>query len=237
MDLAQIRSELRSLADPDTATFLARYFRTGHGEYGEGDRFLGIRVPPLRSIARRARDVPVPDALELLRSRWHEERLLALLILVERYRRGAPGEREEIHRAYLAHRRHVDNWDLVDASAPHLVGAHVHPDDLGTLEQLAGAASVWERRIAMLATLHWIRRHEFAPALAIANRLVDDDHDLIHKAVGWMLREIGKRDREVEERFLRTHFRTMPRTMLRYAIEHFPPAQREAYLRGRVASE
>jgi len=232
MNLAGIRNELQGLADPDVAAFLARYFRTGPGEYGEGDRFLGIRVPRLRAIARRAREVSVPDALGLLSSEWHEERLLALLILVERYRRGGQQERNEIHRAYLASTRYVNNWDLVDASAPHIVGAHLRPDRLDTLESLARSSSVWERRIAMLATLHWIRQKEFRPALAIATLLIDDRHDLIHKAVGWMLREIGKRDQEVEERFLRSHHRTMPRTMLRYAIERFPAAERQAYLRG-----
>jgi len=232
MDLARIRSELQELADPDVASFLARYFRTGPGEYGEGDRFLGIRVPRLRAIARRSRELSVPDALTLLRSQWHEERLLALLILVEGYRRGGQPERDQIHRAYLANTRYVNSWDLVDTSAPYIVGAHLRPDELHTLETLARSGSVWERRIAMLATFHWIRQNEFRPALAIAARLIDDRHDLIHKAVGWMLREIGKRDREVEERFLRTHHRTMPRTMLRYAIERFSPTERQAYLRG-----
>jgi len=233
-DLHTLRLELASLANPETATFLQRFFKTSPGQYGEGDRFLGIRVPQLRSLVRRSRDLPLGAALELLRSPWHEERLLALLLLVDRYRRGGAEERDAIHRAYLANTRYVNNWDLVDTSAEHLVGAHLNPDLLNLLEDLARSESVWERRIAMIATFHWIKRGEFRPTLQIVTLLVWDAHDLIHKAVGWMLREVGKRDRATEEAFLRTHYRSMPRTMLRYALEHYPEEERKAYLRGEV---
>lgn len=233
-DLAAVRHELQSMSDPEDAAFLQRFFKTGPGEYGEGDRFLGIRVPRIRRLARHARSLPLDDILTLLHSRWHEERLLALIILVDRHRRGTPEEREAVHRAYLANTRFVNNWDLVDTSAYHLVGAHLQPDDLTLLEVLARSDVLWERRIAMMATFHWIKRGVFHPALHIAGMLAGDDHDLIHKAVGWMLREIGKRDRDVEEEFLREHCRSMPRTMLRYAIEHFPDERRQAYLRGDV---
>ena len=232
--LAELRAELHALADEDDAAGFRRFFKTGPGEYGEGDRFLGVRVPVLRRLARAARALPLADALELLRSPWHEERLLALLVLVEAYGRGDAAEREEIHRAYLAHTRWVDNWDLVDSSAHHLVGAHLDPGDLELLEGLARSDSLWERRIAMIATLHWIRQGVFAPALRVAGLLLHDRHDLIHKAVGWMLREVGNRDREAEESFLREHSRTMPRTMLRYAIERFPEPLRRRYLAGEV---
>ena len=232
--ISDVRRGLRALADSVRAEILQRFFKTGEGEYGEGDRFLGLRVPQVRTVARRYRDLERKALLELLESPWHEERLLALLILVDQYRRGTGPEREAIHRLYLSNTRHINNWDLVDSSAEHIVGPHLDPQHLDGLEELARSSSVWERRIAMMATFHWIKRGVFDPALQIAERLVRDDHDLIHKAVGWMLREVGKRDRAREEAFLRKNYRMMPRVMLRYALEHFPEAQRQEYLRGDV---
>ena len=230
-----IHARLQQLGNPDDARFLQRFFRTGPGEYGEGDRFLGIRVPVLRSLVREHRGVALDDAAQLLRSPWHEARLFALLLLVDAYRRGTADARDAIYRLYLDHTAYVDNWDLVDTSAPYIVGAHLEAGDRRVLERLARSASLWERRIAMLATQHFIRGGEFGTALRIAEMLVDDGHDLIHKAVGWMLREVGNRDRAAEEAFLRRHHRTMPRTMLRYAIEKFPPELRQSYLRGEMA--
>lgn len=227
-----ILARLREMEDPEDARFLQRYFRTGPGEYGEGDRFLGIRVPVLRKLARAYRGTPLDEVAALLRSEWHEARLLALLLMVDAYARGDAPTREAVHRLYLGSTRYVDNWDLVDTSAPHLVGAHLAAGDRGELERLARSDSLWERRIAILATQHFIRRGEFGTALRIAELLVADPHDLIHKAVGWMLREIGDRDRAAMEAFLRRHLRSMPRTMLRYAIEKFPPELRQAYLKG-----
>ena len=154
------------------------------------------------------------------------------LLLVDLYQRGAAADKQAVYDAYLGHTQHINNWDLVDASAEHIVGPHVGLDGVDVLERLAKSTDLWERRIAMIATYHWIKQGEFAPALRIAALLLGDRHDLIHKAVGWMLREIGKRDRDVEVAFLREHYRTMPRTALRYAIEHFPETQRQKYLAG-----
>jgi 3-methyladenine DNA glycosylase AlkD len=229
-----VREGMRRLADPQDAAFLQRFFKTGPGDYAEGDRFLGIRVPEVRRLARRFRALPEADVLQLLRSPWHEERLLALVMLVERFRRADVEGRATIHEAYLQHTRHVNNWDLVDASAEHIVGASLDPARLELLESLARSESVWERRIAMMATFHWIKQGEPRPALHIAEMLLHDRHDLIHKAVGWMLREVGKRDLVAEEEFLRRHSLVMPRTMLRYAIERFPEPVRQRYLRGDV---
>jgi 3-methyladenine DNA glycosylase AlkD len=226
-----LRRELRALADARDAAFLQRFFKTAPGEYGAGDRFLGVRVPVLRRLAREYRDLPAAQALALLRSRWHEERLLALFLLVAQYRRGGAAERAAIARAYLAHTRWINNWDLVDASAGPILGAELYPRRVSVLERLARSKSLWERRIAIMATSYWIREREFGPTLRIARMLLDDPHDLVHKAVGWMLREVGWRDRRREEAFLRRHGRRMPRTMLRYAIERFPARQRRRYLR------
>jgi 3-methyladenine DNA glycosylase AlkD len=231
---AEIEARLHALGKPADAAFLQGFFRTGPGEYGEGDRFLGIRVPVLRKLARELRGLPLDDAAALLRSAWHEARLLALLVLVDAYARGDAEAREAVYRLYLASTRHINNWDLVDTSAPHVVGAHLMGGDRSILDDLARSKSLWERRIAILATQHFIRRGDFGTTLRIAEVLVDDGHDLIHKAVGWMLREVGNRDRAAEEAFLRRHHRTMPRTMLRYAIEKFPPELRQRYLRGEM---
>ena len=232
--LGALRRDLRAEADADDAIHLQRFFKTGPGQYGEGDRFLGVRVPVLRRLARDYRTLPADDALALLRSRWHEERLLGLLVLVAIYRRGQATDKQTVYDAYLAHTRHINNWDLVDASAEHIVGPHVIPDRLDVLERLARSPDLWERRIAMLATFHGIKQGQFGPALQIATLLLADRHDLIHKAVGWMLREIGKRDRAVEQAFLREHHGAMPRTALRYAIEHFPERERQRYLAGTI---
>ena len=234
--LRAVRRDLRAEANADDAVNLQRFFKTGPGQYGAGDRFLGVRVPALRRLARAHRDLPLPDALEMLASKWHEERLLAIVLLVDRYRRADATGKQAVYDAYLANTRYVNNWDLVDASAPYIVGAHLDPNGTSLLDRLAGSANVWERRIAILATFHGIKQREFTPALRMAERLVGDEHDLIHKAVGWMLREIGNRDRATEEAFLRKHCRTMPRTMLRYAIEKFPEPLRRRYLDGSASS-
>ncbi len=234
--LAQVRRDVRKAASAERAETSKWFFKTGPGQYGEGDRFLGITVPQLRAIARTHRDLPLNAAAALLGSRWHEERLLALLILVDRYRRGDEPTRAAIHRLYLDHTPAINNWDLVDSSAPQIVGAHLEARDRSILRRLARSPSVWERRIAMLATYHYIRKDDFADALAIAALLLHDGHDLIHKAVGWMLREIGNRDRAAAERFLRRHARSMPRTMLRYAIERFPEPLRRKYMAAKMSA-
>ena len=208
---------------------MQRFFKTGPGEYGEGDRFLGISVPAVRKVATACRDLSLPAIADLLRSPWHEERLLALLLLVRQYTDGTPAHRDAIYRLYIRSTAHINNWDLVDCSAS-IVGVHLHKSGRMQLRRLARSSSLWERRIAIVATYAYTRRGEFDETLRIAALLLNDPHDLIHKAVGWMLREVGKRDRAVEEAFLRTHARRMPRTMLRYAIERFPAAQRRRFL-------
>ncbi len=234
MTLGALRRELRCLADPKVAAGSRRYFKTGPGEYGEGDRFIGVRVPALRTLVRRNPELALEDALVLLASRVHEERLLALLFMVARYKRAGNGERGRIYRIYLEHTPCINNWDLVDSSAHHILGAHLLERSRRPLYKLAASAVLWERRIAIIATFAFIAGDDFDDALALAECLLEDDEDLIHKAVGWALREIGKRDRKAEEDFLRTHYRSMPRTMLRYAIENFPEGLRRRYLKGRI---
>jgi 3-methyladenine DNA glycosylase AlkD len=196
-----------------------RFFKTGAGDYGEGDRFLGVKTPAIRAAAKQFKALPLGEVRRLLRSGWHEERALALAILVLR-------DRDEVRDEYLANLRYVNNWDLVDMSAPYILDGA----DASLLERLAKSVSLWDRRIAMLATLRPIKRGDFRLALRIAATLLRDEHDLIHKAVGWMLREIGDRDRAVADGFLRKHAPEMPRTALRYAIEKFPEAERKRWL-------
>jgi len=229
---AAVIKDLKSLANAQNAVNLARFFKTGKGQYGYGDKFLGIKVPEQRKVVRAHAKLAITEAAKLLHSEWHEVRLVGLLILVHQYQRADATIRRRIFDLYLASTRHINNWDLVDLSAEHIVGPHVPPKDLAVLERLARSPDVWERRIAMLATFHWIKLREFAPALRVAELLLDDKHDLIHKAVGWMLREIGKRDRAAEVEFLAEHYREMPRTALRYAIEHFSEGERRSYMTG-----
>jgi 3-methyladenine DNA glycosylase AlkD len=232
--LEEIRSLMRQRADPKRAEILRRFFKTGPGQYGEGDRFLGLRVPDLRKIARRFPDLTAAKTARLLKSGVHEERLLALFLLVGQYGRGTPQARETIYRIYLSHTRYINNWDLVDSSAEQIVGAHLWNQSRDPLYALATSGSLWERRISILSCFHFIKRNDFDDLLGIARMLLRDPEDLIHKAVGWMLREVGKRDLSAEESFLRQHSREMPRTMLRYAIERFPEPKRKNYLRGTV---
>jgi 3-methyladenine DNA glycosylase AlkD len=227
-----IQARLRGLGSPEAAAHSARFFKTAPGQYGAGDRFHGIRVPVLRKLAAEYAGLPEDQVLKLLHSPIHEDRLLALMILVRAAARGDEATKERICKLYLAHSRHVNNWDLVDASARELVGVHLWEKDRRVLAALARSENLWERRIAIVATHAFIVRGEYRDTLAIATILLDDPHDLIHKAVGWMLREVGKRDQATLERFLAKHHRTMPRTTLRYAIERFPEPARKAYLKG-----
>lgn len=225
---------MREAADPRKAEIHLRFFKTGKGEYGEGDRFIGITMPVQRAIAAEFRDLAIADAEKLLRSGIHEERMAALLILIHRYRQGDDGLRELIFRLYLDSTAYINNWDLVDASAEHIVGRHLletgkAPD---ILFERARSGLLWDRRVAMLACFHYIKKKQFAVPRAVAELLLHDTHDLMHKAVGWMLREIGKRDLETELAFLRAHYHGMPRTMLRYAIEKFPEDLRQRFLAG-----
>ena len=229
-DARWVKRELAALADPERAAFTAPYLGVAPGGYGEGDVLLGIRVPAQRLVARAARDLPLDEAATLLASPVHEHRFVALVVLVERYRRGDPGLRAELSRFYLEHRAGVDNWDLVDASAPDLLGGELVGGDRAVLGELALAESLWDRRIAVVATYALIRHGEFDDTLALAERLMDDPHHLIHKAVGWMLREVGKRDEAVLVAFLEANRTRLPRTTLRYAIERLTPEQRAALM-------
>lgn len=233
---ATMRARLRELADPAQVGVLQRFFKTGPGEYGEGDVFIGVKVPKIRALVRALDGFELASAAELLASEVHEERMLALLLLVRRFERAQkePAVRKEIFDLYLASTARINNWDLVDVTAPQIVGGWLLDRDRGILDRLARSPLLWERRIAMIATLRFIRAGDFADALRIAAILVGDEHDLIHKAVGWMLREIGQRDLAAEERFLKRHYRKMPRTMLRYAIEKLEEPRRQAYLKGRI---
>ena len=229
-----VLADLQKLANPKDAVFLQRFFKTAPGQYGAGDQFLGIRVPTLRTLARAHAGLSLRDAIDLLRSPLHEARLLALIILVNAYKKADDKERDAIYKSYLANTRFINNWDLVDASAAEIVGRHLAEGSRAELTRLARSSSLWERRIAIIATFHFIRQNDYADTLRIARLLLKDEHDLIHKAVGWMLREVGKRDHAVEESFLARHYKQMPRTMLRYAIERFPEAERQAYLKGLI---
>ena len=227
---ASIHRELLARQDPVRAVGVQRYFKTGPGEYGEGDRFLGIPVPELRRVARVHRALAMRSVMTLLRSSWHEERQLALFMLVWQFEHGTELLQADIYARYLQHTRYINNWDLVDCSARQIVGGWLLHRDRLLLETLRVSASVWERRIAVLATFAFVKQGEFTYSLQLAQSLLTDTHDLMHKAVGWMLRDIGDGDRATLERFLDQHVSTMPRTMLRYAIEHFPDRLRRAYL-------
>lgn len=279
--LKQLRMELKKIADSKKAQVLQRFFKTGKGEYGEEDIFLGITVPISRKIANKYRDLDFAGIKELIHSRIHEERLIALLILVHNFNRGNKNIRERIYKFYLGNTKYINNWDLVDLSADKIVGEYLlndkklfvrqprisddarqisnlplsnsaslskirHPSEQkpnfnssesglphmsNALLNLAKSESIWERRIAVLATFQFIKNNQFDNSLEIAKMLLGDKHDLVHKAVGWMLREMGKRDLEIEIEFLNKHSQEMPRTMLRYAIEKFPQKLRISYLK------
>ncbi|MDR3707896.1 MAG: DNA alkylation repair protein [Capsulimonadaceae bacterium] len=231
MTVANIQQDLRELADPEKAKILSGFFKTGPGQYGEGDQFLGIVVDKTRALAKRYRHLGLDEIGVLLDSRVHEDRLVALLILTLQYPIADETSRAAIYRFYLAHTDRVNNWDLVDCSAEHIVGPYLRDRDKTPLTTLAQSASVWERRIAILATYHYIKLGDPSETFRIAEALLGDSHDLIHKAVGWMLREAGKRcSTEALCAFLDGHGERMPRTMLRYAIERFSPEKRAQYM-------
>jgi 3-methyladenine DNA glycosylase AlkD len=223
---------MKQHADPDRASSSLRFFKTGKGEYGEGNQFIGLSMPVLRKLARAHQDMSLDEVEQVLESAIHEARVLALLIMVARFQAGK--EPEAVYQLYLRCTDRINIWDLVDCSAHLIVGPWLWRRNKDILVDLARSASLWERRIAILATLHFIRQHQFKVTLNIARLLLQDTEDLIHKAVGWMLREVGNRDIVVEEQFLSRHYRDMPRTILRYSIEKFPQSRRKAYLTGKV---
>lgn len=227
-ELQKLKEELKFRASPEKAKLLQRYFKTGPGEYAEGDVFLGITVPESRKIAKKYASLKLADVITLLHSEIHEERLIALLIMVGKFQAGE--EQSRVYDLYLKNARYINNWDLVDLSAHKIVGAYLSNKPKTILYKLAKSKNVWERRIAVISTFNFIGHNRFSESLKIARMLLGDQHDLIHKAVGWMLREVGKRDLKTEEGFLKEYCREMPRTMLRYAIERFPEGKRKLYL-------
>ncbi len=231
--LKAIRGQLRAAGDPEDALFLQRFFKTGPGGYAEGDVFIGVRVPMVRLLARQADPLPLADILRLLASRIHEERLLALVSMTRQFARGDESLRREVYDAYLAARAHINNWDLVDVSAPNIVGAWLLDHPRGILDTLVVSPVLWDRRIAVLATFTLLRAGQFDDTVRLCTHLLKDPEDLMHKACGWMLRECGKRDLGVLRAFLRAHSTSMPRTMLRYAIEKLSPDERKGWMEGR----
>ena len=223
-----IKQDLNSLKNPEKAKILQRFFKTGKGEYGEGDVFLGIIVPEQRKISKKYKDLTLKQIQELLSTNIHEYRLTALFILIHKYKKTKD---KEIIDFYLKNTKNINSWDLVDLSAPKILGDYLIDKDREILYTLAKSKHLWEKRISILATYAFIRENQFEDTLKISEILLKDKHDLIHKAVGWMLREIGKRNQEIEEGFLKKHYRDMPRTMLRYAIERFEEDKRKSYLK------
>jgi 3-methyladenine DNA glycosylase AlkD len=228
--LSELEKDLAGRVKPGKKELLQRFFKTGKGEYGEGDVFLGVMVPDSRKVAKKYKDLPISQVGKLLQSRIHEHRLVALLILVQKYQSGSGSERKEVFDFYLSSTKWINNWDLVDLTAHKIVGEHLLGRDHGLLYRLARSRDLWERRIAIVATAAFIKEGIFDTTLKISEMLLGDEQDLIHKAAGWMLREVGKKDQAVEERFLKKHCKVMPRTMLRYAIERFDEKKRKFYM-------
>lgn len=232
MILAELRKELQQEKNPVQAKILQRFFKTGKGEYGEGDIFYGIKVPVTRKIAKKYNDLSFTDLKILLSSKVHEERLAAGLIMVEKFNKADEEQKQKIFNFYLNNRKGINNWDLVDLTAPKIVGNYLMERAKNILFELAQSENIWDRRISIISTLTFIKKNRFDETLKIAQLLLNDKHDLIHKAVGWMLREIGKVNKEVEMEFLMKYYKRMPRTMLRYAIERFPEKKRKQFLEG-----
>ena len=230
--LGAIRRRLRELGNAEAAEHAQRFFKTGKGEYGEGDRFIGVRMPVIRALAKELRDIPIARCSALLRDPIHEARLLALIILTLQYKHGTKEMQKQIYTEYLASTTYVNNWDLVDASAHLILGPYLESRPRKPLYQLVRSKNLWERRIAIMATFHFIRGEDFSDTLALAEQVLADPEDLIHKVSGWMLREVGNRDLEALRGFLEQHVQAMPRTMLRYAIEKLPKPERQRWLKA-----
>jgi 3-methyladenine DNA glycosylase AlkD len=234
MSVKEIQKKLKSLGNKEKAKKHQGFFKTGQGEYGEGHVFIGITVPELRKLAKEYKTIGINEIKQLLKSEIHEERLLSLFLLIHRYSKGDEPEKKRIYELYLKNTKFINNWDLVDSSAGHIVGAFLFDKSKKPLYDLVKSNNLWERRISIISTFYFIKRNQFSDTLKISKILLSDKEDLIHKAVGWMLREVGKRDMSVEENFLKNHYKNMPRTMLRYAIEKFPESKRQEYLKGKI---
>ncbi len=232
--IVELKKELESFANPEKARIHQKFFKTGKGEYGEGDVFLGVVVPDSRKIAKKYKDIELKELETLLNSKIHEERFVSLLILIDKFEKQDEEKKQEVVDFYLENLKNINNWDLVDVSAHKILGSYLFNKNRKILYNLAASKNLWEKRISVIATLYFIGRNDFSDTLKISEVLLKDKHDLIHKAVGWMLREVGKRDLQVEEDFLKKHYKKMPRTMLRYAIEKFPEEKRQKHLKGEV---
>ena len=230
----QIKKELKQITDPIRARHESRYFKTDKGEYGEGDLFLGIKTEHKRKLAKKYSELPLKDTKYLITSKFHDYRFIALVILINKYRKADNQLKKKIFDFYLKHTKYINNWDLVDISADHIIGNYLLDKNRKILYKLVKSKSLWEKRISAIATFRFIKENDFKDSLKIAEILLKDEHDLIHKAVGWMLREVGKKDQVVEERFLKEYYQKMPRTMLRYAIERFEESKRQKYLKGKI---
>jgi len=235
-DLKNLKNDLRSFQRLEKAKILMRFFKTGKGEYGEGDEFLGLMTDETRSVAKKYFDLPLADISKLLASKLHEERVVAVMILAKRFNKADLSGKKEIYDFYFENISGINDWDLVDSSAPIIVGGYLYlsGETREVLYKLVKSNNLWKKRIAMMATFYFIKERDFSDALKIAEILVNDSHDLIHKAVGWMLREVGNRDIGTEEKFLEKYYKQMPRTMLRYAIEKFPEEKRQKCLKGKI---
>jgi 3-methyladenine DNA glycosylase AlkD len=237
LSLSNFQKEIRKLADPERAKFSAYYFKTGKGQYAEGDVFLGgISTPVAKSFSKKYQDISIPDLKILLSSKYHEERSVAIGILLLKFAKSKGVERKDLYNFYLDNTEHINNWDLIDVSADKIIGLYIieNPKEIAVLSKLVKSKSLWERRISIMTTFAFIKIGKFEKTFEIAEKLLNDKEDLIHKAVGWMIREVGKRNMAEEERFLKKHYKNMPRTMLRYAIEKFPEELRKKYLLGKI---
>ena len=233
LTLQSLKEDLKTLENKEKAKIFQRFFKTGKGQYGEGDIFLGITVPESRALAKKYSNFALEEIKILLESRIHEKRLIALLILVNNYQKNKE-KQEEIYNFYLSNTKRINSWDLVDLTADKIIGNYLFDKPKDILFELAKSNNLWERRISIISTFHFIKNNQFQETLKISHILLNDKHDLIHKAVGWMLREIGKRNQSIEEEFLKNNYKSMPRTMLRYAIEKFPEDKRLVYLKGNI---
>lgn len=229
--LSKLKKEIKKASNYKQAKLLERFFKTGKGQYGEGDIFLGIKVPVQRKIAKKYTDLALSDLKKIITSKFHEYRLIALFILIDQYKKANLAKKKIIFNFYLKHSKNINNWDLVDLSAPNILGHYLLDKKRTLLYKLAKSKNLWQKRISIIATAAFIRNNQFVETLKISRILLNDDHDLIHKAVGWMLRELGKRNQALEENFLKKYYRQMPRTMLRYAIEKFSSSKRRFYLK------
>ncbi|MEM0465944.1 MAG: DNA alkylation repair protein [Candidatus Pacearchaeota archaeon] len=234
MKIKELEKKILENKNLEKAKLLSRFFKTNKGEYGEGDFFLGITVPVQKKIVKEFKELDLNSLQELLNSKFHEKRSISLLILIEQFKKADDNKKKEIYEFYLKNSKKINNWDLVDLTAPNIIGKYLLDKPRDILYKLAESENLWERRIAILSTFSFIRQNDFNDCLNISKILLNDSHDLIHKAVGWMLREIGKRDRRILENFLIYNYKKMPRTMLRYAIEKFPELKRKKFLKGEV---